>query len=216
MEAKGDPRSGPPKPLPRKRGDLKGFLLSSRHWRTQPKRSAARESFNSAKKFRRESSRDGPIPHPVASSGAHPARRASHPPRRSPTGAHRARSSGRQGSVGEIRAAQVRDHQERIPRVRGPLEERAVLGPSHCGRDRGRVRPGPRDSAAAGALGRGPGTRAPSRAPQDGCRLEGRRAGARPREPGELGEPGAARAEAQSPAGPGIGGCPDQHVPSAK
>lgn len=104
-----------------------------------------------------------------------PRRRASLPTRRSRTGAHRARSSGRQGSVGEVRAAQVRDHQEWVTRVRGALKERAVLGPSHCGQDQGGVRPGPRDSAAAGAPGpkRPPPTCAPGPLPPRGTESGG-------------------------------------------
>lgn len=44
-----------------------------------------------------------------------------------------ARSTRRQGSVGEVWAAQVWNHQEGVPRVRRSLKESAVLGPSHFG-----------------------------------------------------------------------------------
>lgn len=166
---------------------MEGFLLSSRHWLAQP--NAPPLQSRSTPQSSAPDPPGRPHPPPAAEPGGASRRPGLPRARRGRTGAHRACSSGRQGSVGEIRAAQVRDHQERVPRVRGALKERAVLGPSHCGQDQGGVRP----SAAAGAPGRG--TRDPS---------------ARARAPGRGGErgrgdPGWPERRLRAPRGPGMG-----------
>lgn len=158
LEAREDPQNWTPKPLPSRRGKCKGILLSPRHWPAKPNARPPQKSSTPQTCSARDPPRTAPSPNPSPSPGAHPASPASHPPGRG-TGTHRARSSGRQGSVGEVRTAQVRDHQERVPRVRGALKERAVLGPSHCGQDRGG------GEARAPGTARRQGTRGGDRAP---------------------------------------------------
>lgn len=84
----------------------------------------------------------GPIPHTTESPGAHPAEPDAHRSPHSRTDTYGARSTRRQGSVGEVWAAQVWNHQEGVPRVRRSLKESAILGPSHYGQNQSGVRSG--------------------------------------------------------------------------
>lgn len=124
-------------PLPSKREEFKGTLLPPRQWPAQPNIRPTHSRSTLKTSSAGDPPGTAPSPTPSPSPGAQHASPASHSPRRGRPGAHRARSSRRQGSVGEVRAAQVRDHQKGVPWVRRALKERAVLGPSHCRQDQG-------------------------------------------------------------------------------